>query len=362
MNFLYKENWDEAREHLEAFWNGEYIDRPLTLLCASGNETISMPVARTLEEKWTDPEYLVKISECKVASVNWMADAMPSYSNMTGWVLNFDFPIEFQEDTIWIEHSLMELDRNIKWEDRWRTKLWDKMLEYTEKVCQNAKGKYFVGAPLILPPNDLLSMLRGPQNFLLDMLDSPSTVKECLSRMTLIHLEMHKILYEIRRNYFKGNLHHFPVWSPEFIGFWQSDMSAMISPDMFKDFIIPELHMASSVYDKIIYHLDGPDSIKHLDHICSVDKVHTIQWEPGAGQPQGAFWLDLYKKIQDCGRVVLATVAEQDLEPIIRELEPSKLILNIYVDSKEEGEKILDKIKNLTKKYHSKGSYKNAAF
>lgn len=38
MNLVYKENCNEALEHTEAFWRGEYIGRPV-VLCAAPRET-----------------------------------------------------------------------------------------------------------------------------------------------------------------------------------------------------------------------------------------------------------------------------------------------------------------------------------
>jgi len=206
--------------------------------------------------------------------------------------------------------------------------------------------------PPILPPNDLLSMVRAPAPFLMDLLECPGLIKQNLQAMTAAHLEMHQTLAAIRAKYQEGNLHHYPIWCSDYVGLWQSDVSAMISPDMYEEFIVPELEQASTVYEKIIYHLDGPDAIRHVDSACAVDKVHLIQWEPGAGNPHGAHWLDLYKRIQANGKAVLIYAPHADLEILIKELDPAKTVLRLGARNLDDGNALLQRITELTKRHH----------
>lgn len=357
MQLAYKDNWTEAREHLEAFWAGEYIDRPLTLLTAPRQNAPSPPpVPEDLEAKWTDLDYLLQLDEHQVRWTHWLGDVIPTGRTvLMGWCLNFGFPVTFQPDTIWIEHTLETWDEAIEWADRWRDPWFERMRIYTERACRQAAEKYFIGAPPILPPNDLLSMLRGGVPFLMDLVERPGVIRRNLMEMTAAHLEMHQALAAIRSRHQEGNLHHYRIWCPEYVGLWQSDVSAMISPDMFEEFIVPELEKVSEVFDKIIYHLDGPDAIRHVDSVCAIEKVHLIQWVPGTGNPGGAHWLDLFKRIQANGKAVLISGSHADIEVLIKELDPAKMVLQLGVGNLDDGNALIQRIAELTRRYHGGG-------
>jgi len=62
-------------------------------------------------------------------------------------------------------------------------------------------------------------------------------------------------------------------------------------------------------------------------------------------------WLPLYKRIQALGKAVYAGVGAQDLETIVRELDPRKLLIQTGARSKQEGEELLRKAAQWTAKY-----------
>lgn len=87
----------------------------------------------------------------------------------------------------------------------------------------------------------------------------------------------------------------------------QCDFAAMISPEMFRDFVTPSLRRCGAFMGRAIFHLDGPSMIGHLPHITSVEQIRAVQWTPGAGQPDvdDEGWFDLYRRIIDAGRKVI---------------------------------------------------------
>lgn len=60
----------------------------------------------------------------------------------------------------------------------------------------------------------------------------------------------------------------------------------MISTQMYEELVVGELLEELDFLDASIYHLDGPDALKHLDRLLAIDKLKGIQWVYGAGQPQ----------------------------------------------------------------------------
>jgi hypothetical protein len=136
------------------------------------------------------------------------------------------------------------------------------------------------------------------------------------------------------------------LWAPGRMAKFQCDFSAMISPAMFREFMVPVLTEMCERVSYCIYHWDGPGAIPHHDHLLSIPKLRMIQWTPGAGVETTGHkrWYHLYHKTIEAGKKVflyLETVAE--FESLAREF-GSKLkqfYLILSVPTLQEADRIL---------------------
>lgn len=101
--------------------------------------------------------------------------------------------------------------------------------------------------------------------------------------------------------------------------------------------------------DYSIYHLDGPDAIKHLDMILEVKELNAIQWVPGAGKPPARAWTAMLKKIQQAGKSVYIHSPARDVEGILEELSPRGLMINVedVFESVSEAEAFIERVRVL---------------
>ena len=53
-------------------------------------------------------------------------------------------------------------------------------------------------------------------------------------------------------------------------------------------FVLPTLTRQIGWLDHSLYHLDGPDAIRHLPAIMEIDELDALQWTAGAAKPDGA--------------------------------------------------------------------------
>ena len=70
---------------------------------------------------------------------------------------------------------------------------------------------------------------------------------------------------------------------------------------MYEELVVGELLEELDFLDASIYHLDGPDALKHLDRLLAIDKLKGSNgfMEPDSPLPLIGF---LYLKIQDAGK------------------------------------------------------------
>ena len=103
--------------------------------------------------------------------------------------------------------------------------------------------------------------------------------------------------------------------------------------------------------DYSLYHLDGPDAIRHLPRVLEIESLDCVQWIHGAGQPSAGHWLDLLQAVQAAGKSVQVyygpTHGEEadpgeELKTLCRELDPDRLFFWAAVDSTEEADRLVE--------------------
>ena len=357
MNLSYHVDWPAAEAHLRAFWAGEPLRRPPIHLTVSKPEAerAELPRPRTAAQKFFDKDFLLRYAEASLGNRWHVAEALPTCTAgmMAGWLPVYGGRITADWDTVWIHKSIQSWDDTPDWEHDWDDAGWRKLRDAVEYLVDAAAGRFFVGLPPMLPPNDLLSVLREPNAFLMDLVDAPELVLEALGHMTANLLRMHEELCSIIHAQFEGIHHHYPVWCPDSLITMQSDVSCMLSPPMFEEFIVPELEQMSQTAGRAIYHLDGPGAIKHLDRVLDLYHLRMLQWVPGAGQPGGfEHWMRIFKRAQEKGKMIYLPCAPSQLETAIREFRPELTFLLLgEVGGFEEADELLANAEKWTAQY-----------
>jgi 5-methyltetrahydrofolate--homocysteine methyltransferase len=164
------------------------------------------------------------------------------------------------------------------------------------------KGKMLQRFPDLVEGLDTLAAMRGTQTLLQDLIDRPDWVHDCLKKITQLYFHYYDMTYDVIRDEVGGST--FFTWAPGRQVKLQCDFSAMISPGMFKEFMVPVLTEMTERVSYSWYHWDGADAIGHLDTLLSIPELDMIQWTPGEGVPEEASstWWPLYHRILDTGK------------------------------------------------------------
>jgi 5-methyltetrahydrofolate--homocysteine methyltransferase len=160
-------------------------------------------------------------------------------------------------------------------------------------------------------------------------------------------IEAHEFFHSLYRKVLPGDC-SWLLWAPGKTYACQCDFSTMISPGMFKEFVVPEIKEVGQYLDYIIWHLDGPDEIRHLDILLGIPEIKAIQVVPGAGRPPCAspLWIPQMKKIQEKGKLVYAFAeTREELKILVQELSPEKLLISCadFFSTDEEIEEFFGK-------------------
>ncbi len=314
----------------EAFWKGELEEYPLMWVTAlNAKPGNSPPEPDNEEDMWTDVDYVISSAEDKLSRTYYAGDALPVYNpwlgpdQFAGW-LGADLLLKPRKFTSWVVPFVDNWEKypelSIDPENRW----WRLYLDVLRASAEAGKGKWVTGYPDLHTGIDGLAAIRGPENLMMDILSMPDTIHQAMNQMTGLWKYVVDVVSDIILPAGQGTSNWTMGWSDDrFLCIGQNDFSCLISPRMFGDFCGQDNVECCSYVDHTLYHLDGPDAIRHLPKLLELESLDSIQWVPGAGQPPPTHWLDLLRRIQAGGKSlqVLYNCQEQIVSDLIKEIE-----------------------------------------
>jgi len=334
------------RRYLE-FWNKENHDRPL--VCAHAPAEKQRPYPKepeSLVDCWENTDYVVARRRIHIENTYYGGEAVPMLDpNLGPDILGAiaGCGIEYGKGTSWAVHNVKDWDSHppIKFDEnnRW----WKKIEELTKAAVQDARGDYLVGITDLHTGSDGLVSLRGPEELCLDLIDSESAIRPRIDQMFEVFKEVYNRLNKIISQHQEGTINWMSIWHPT--GKWypvSTDFSCMISVEDYEKFLAPGLQEEIDFLDASMYHLDGPDALRHLDRILEFPGLNGIQWVPGAGKPGALHWIEILKKIQNAGKNIQMYCDKSEVEELCLQLKPEGVQLLVGgCKSREEIEGLL---------------------
>ena len=163
---------------------------------------------------------------------------------------------------------------------------------------------------------DILSTFRPAEQLIYDLYDCPDQVK----RLTWSAHDLWWRCFEEFESLMHRSNPGYSSWAAIFSEaphyMLQCDFCYMIGPDMFAEFVQPELEATAKRLAHAFYHLDGQGQLVHLDSLLAMESIQGIQWVPGAGAPDVAHWPEVYEKITAAGKKIhiVSNMCEQPFE------------------------------------------------
>jgi len=347
---MYKENFQKSIENIEAFWQKEDIGRPVISVTAPLNDS-SFRAPKSLEEKWLDTDYIYSAFKHRCENTYFGGEAFHShFVNFGPGSLAAFVGSDFQlaEDTVWFDRVQIIKDWNNipDFKIDKTTTIWQKTVEQTEKFLEDKNIITTVSD--IGGIMDIIASLRGTEALLYDLYDHPDEVKSVINKIDDLWKEAFDEFNGIiskKQEYssswmgISSKLPYFPI---------QCDFSAMLSPALFEEFVLPSLVKHTEHLPRTIYHLDGPGEIPHLDMLLDIDNLTAIQWVSGSGQPGlgDPRWLPMYKKIQEKNKcLVLAGIGADEIEFLLSNVDRRGLYISTSCSSQQEADVLIENTK-----------------
>lgn len=342
-------DWEMRVRRQDAFWSRAILDRPVCVL-SYARHPVAQPWPesrnwRTRRERWLDAEYVADSAVARTANTVYAGDALPTAWPNLGpeWFSAlYGCAMEFGETTAWSEPNLHD------WRDAGRLALstdnvwWRAMLEMTDLLLAKGRGLFYTGFTDLHGGGDCVAAFRDPQNLCVDMLEARGQVVALLDRLLSDYLQTY--------DFWQGKLAAAGQATTAWPGIVSSlkwcvpsnDFSCMISKTMFDEVFLPGIAAECRHMEANIYHLDGPDALRHLDSLLSIPELNAIQWVYGAGHGRASDWLPVYQRCQAAGKGLQIGIGLDELDTMMTHLHPEGIWLSVGgVHNASEAEAVL---------------------
>lgn len=335
----------ESREQLErvfhrhrAFWEMEEVNQPLLSVGTYQDlePRAPFPLAdgqlvaegdRLVPEK-VSPRHLVSPREGPVLLVegDFIQGVAPYDLCWTEAIEGC--PLRWRAGHVWAEPFLEELDWAIRLspDDPWLGKL----LEITRLQADQAQGHYPVCQPLLRGPVDMAAAAIGDEVLCLALADEPERAQRLLASCTDIFIAVARAWMGAAPS-FQGGCCLYGIWAPGTAMRTQCDNAALLSPSLYREFLIPCDERICACFDYPLMHTHSGFIGMVAEVLLGVRGLRAIQvsldWPAG---PPVAELLPAFQQInRQMPLIITGGLAEEELDLLLGALSPRGLCLQV---------------------------------
>lgn len=355
---------DAALRRNEAYWERTLEGYPLLwVTCPNAKPGRNVPEPTDDMALWTDIDYAMAAAEDRLARTYYAGDALPFHDPWFGpdqfsaW-LGAEMEIRPRELTSWITPLIGDWDEAPEFRIDPNNRWWKLYLQSLEASIEAGRNKWITCYPDLHTGIDALSALRGPENLSMDLLMNPGAVRGAMGRLTCLWKEIVDLVTTFVARGGQGSSNWTGGWSRgRFLCIGQNDFTCMIGPEAFDEFCLEDTRECIEHVQYSLYHLDGPGATRHLPRLLEIEKLHTIQWVYGDGNPPPSHWLEMLRHIQAHGKAVQIWYNLQrttqlldiydELDAVCSVLDPSLLFLGVDMDSEEGADAVVRHVRGI---------------
>ena len=212
-----------------------------------------------------------------------------------------------------------------------------KYMEFLDKLTACSAGRFPVGQPILRGASDVVSALVGQEEMACALIEEPELLKDIFLAVSRCQRQLLEEHYRHIEPYCGGYTSGFYyLWSPGRFLWYQEDMSALMSPRHFGDFLDDPGRLLCEGCDYTMIHLH-PSSFAHLDYILANPALRVVQINKDVGGPGVRDMLPEYLRVLEAGKklVVWGDLDENDLVFAMEHLPRRDVVYSIFAPTEE---------------------------
>ena len=320
--------WATLTENYEAWW-ADTLDRPLLHITIHGADPkVDKPKGDfhySLSQYGLDVpiETVIKHCEYELCSTLFLGDAYPTILPDFGAGVNAAFAgarVIARPETVWFtaEDAIPLESRHLIHQPE--SLLYRRISEFYEKADAYFNGDVVLGMTHLNNGIDIPAHFFDSVEFCSALYDKPKEIDRLIWESHELFVYYVKDL-SAKMKHNRGYTCWGDILASEPWMCTQSDFSVMVSPEHFKQFLLPELAACYRAFPKYnFYHIDGKEQFVHLDSLLELPELQVLQWSPGVDKRPDSEWIPLFKKIREAGKKIWYPGGEDGMELLAQAL------------------------------------------
>ena len=351
--------FEKTVARFDAWWVGEIVDRPPVLVGVSPSRPYAGPVSTHTDHqaRWLDVEFVVEEALAKMAQTDYVGDRFPLFWSNIGPEITatlYGCPLTFTESTSWstpVVHEAADWERLLTTPPDFANVYWQTMERMTDYALERCAGRYIVGITDLHGNYDILAALRDPMQLCLDLMDCPDLVAKAGMHVAEGYVAAFDRLYAQVATAGFGTTSWLPIYykGPAYVP--SSDFWCMVSPQVARELIWPAILREMAPLERSIFHLDGPQALRHLDLLLELPQLNAVQWVYGAGRGPAARWIEIYRRIRQAGKSLqLIAQDPHDALAVLEAIGPAGVLVSVEEPfaTVAEAEQFIQQVAKLT--------------
>jgi 5-methyltetrahydrofolate--homocysteine methyltransferase len=303
--------WQETKANYGKWWAGT-LGRPIVNITIGGHAAgRPEPELRgqgfhSFYERSVTPEQIVDRWDYDLATRRYPGDAFPAvFPNFGPGVVAAFIGCDLAngENTVWFHPREPKAIQALSLAPAAAESYWlARVHSIMEAAADRWQGRVQVGMTDLGGNLDIAASFLPGEKLLLALYDSPDDVRRLAWEGHRTWWHYFDCLNRALGSPNPGYTAWTPIFSEQPYYMLQCDFCYMIGPDMFDEFVKPELAASCRRLTNAFYHLDGIGQLPHLDSLLEIPELKGVQWVPGDGQPDITKWPEVYRKIHKAGK------------------------------------------------------------
>ena len=243
-------------------------------------------------------------------------------------------------DSIWAQELHGEWGKLLSTQLNGTNPWFAKYLEFIEILQKHFLNLCPVGQPILRGMSDLLAVLRGHTESIIGCIETPEQTKKLIEicKNAFLHVieEQFERIEPFHGGYF---IEQYSLWAPDKIIRLQEDVSALLSPDLLRQFIIEPNRFLASRFPCSFIHLHT-SSLFLLDIFLEIEELDVIQINKDANGMEVEEIIPFFQMAQNAGKrlVIRGPITREDMKLISTKLSPNGLLIQTILDSPSAAE------------------------